>query len=190
MHLFFDTETSGLHRRWDAPASDLSNWPRLVQLGWILTDENGTEQKRSCRIVAPEGFAISPGATRQHGITTEYALRHGEPLGETLEEFRSAIEEATDVVGHNISFDLNVVGAEILRQGWVNTLVTRRSICTMREGTEYCRIPGKYGYKWPTLTELHLKLFGTEFESAHDAMADTSACMKCYFELKKKKVVH
>ena len=91
------------------------------------------------------------------------------------------------MVGHNVPFDLNVVGAELLRQGWINTLVTRRSICTMREGTEYCRIPGKYGYKWPTLTELHLKLFGREFESAHDAMSDTLAGMKCYFELKKKK---
>ncbi len=32
MYLFFDTETTGLPRNWHAPASDLANWPRLIQL--------------------------------------------------------------------------------------------------------------------------------------------------------------
>jgi DNA polymerase-3 subunit epsilon len=188
--LFFDTETSGLPRRWNAPTSDLANWPRLVQLGWVLVSPDGQEEARSCRLVKPEGLTISYGATRQHGISTEYALRHGEPLQEVLDEFRAALENVTQVVGHNISFDLNIVGAELLRQGWVNALVTRPSICTMREGTDYCQLPGRYGYKWPTLTELHFKLFGTEFESAHDALADTEACMRCYFELRNKRVLN
>jgi DNA polymerase-3 subunit epsilon len=157
--LFFDTETSGLPRRWNAPTSDLANWPRLVQLGWVLVSPDGQEEARSCRLVKPEGF-------------------------------RAALENVTQVVGHNISFDLNIVGAELLRQGWVNALVTRPSICTMREGTDYCQLPGRYGYKWPTLTELHFKLFGTEFESAHDALADTEACMRCYFELRNKRVLN
>ena len=32
-YLFFDTETTGLPANWQAPMSDLENWPRLVQIG-------------------------------------------------------------------------------------------------------------------------------------------------------------
>ncbi len=45
MFLFFDTETTGLPRNWQAPLEDLDNWPRLVQLAWLLMDENGKEVK-------------------------------------------------------------------------------------------------------------------------------------------------
>lgn len=27
MYLFFDTETTGLPKRWNAPVTDLENWP-------------------------------------------------------------------------------------------------------------------------------------------------------------------
>ena len=40
---FFDTETTGLPRDWNAPLRDLDNWPRLVQLAWLLCDEAGLE---------------------------------------------------------------------------------------------------------------------------------------------------
>ena len=32
MYLIFDTETTGLPKRWDAPLNDLDNWPRCVQV--------------------------------------------------------------------------------------------------------------------------------------------------------------
>jgi len=38
MYLFFDTETTGLPRNYKAPATDLANWPRLVQIAWLLAD--------------------------------------------------------------------------------------------------------------------------------------------------------
>ena len=58
------------------------------------------------------------------------------------------------------------------------------------DSEKFCKIPGKYGYKWPTLSELHLKLFDFDFEGAHDALLDVKACAKCLFELERKKVVH
>ena len=54
----------------------------------------------------------------------------------------------------------------------------------MLNTTKLCKIPGKYGYKWPTLSELHMFLFGNGFEGAHDALNDVLACAACYFELK------
>ena len=41
MYLVFDTETTGLPKKWNAPLSDSENWPRCVQLAWQLHDSKG-----------------------------------------------------------------------------------------------------------------------------------------------------
>ncbi|KAF0237889.1 MAG: DNA polymerase III subunit [Prolixibacteraceae bacterium] len=43
MYLFFDTETTGLPKNWKAPVTDLNNWPRLVQLAYLLYDSDGNQ---------------------------------------------------------------------------------------------------------------------------------------------------
>ena len=43
MYLFFDTETTGLPKNWKAPVTDLNNWPRLVQLAYLLYDTSDQE---------------------------------------------------------------------------------------------------------------------------------------------------
>ena len=35
----------------------------------------------------------------------------------------------------------------------------------MQSSTNYCKLPGPYGYKWPKLSELHIKLFWVDFEN-------------------------
>jgi len=59
----------------------------------------------------------------------------------------------------------------------------------MQGATHYCRLPGPRGYKWPTLAELHMELFNEPLEGAHHALVDTRACARCYFELKRLKVM-
>ena len=86
MHLFFDTETTGLPRDYRAPVSNSRNWPRLVQLAWLVTDDQGTEYKSLEYIIKPEGFAIPREASRIHGITTELARQRGADLGAVLAE--------------------------------------------------------------------------------------------------------
>ncbi|MCJ8276491.1 MAG: hypothetical protein MJK18_06600, partial [Bdellovibrionales bacterium] len=39
-YLFFDTETTGLPKSYKAPYTDLENWPRVVQLSWLVTENN------------------------------------------------------------------------------------------------------------------------------------------------------
>jgi len=184
--LFLDCETSGLPRRWNAPLTELSNWPRVVQLAWIVCDEQGTEIENACHLVAPDGWTIDPGATRQHGITSAHARRHGEPLRGVLDRFGAALQPVKTVVAHNVSFDLSVVGAEFLRAGQIDRLSLCKSFCTMRGSADVCRIPGKYGFKWPTLAELHEFLFGTPFTGAHDAAVDCDACRRCYFAIRER----
>lgn len=188
-YLFFDTETTGVPRNYNAPASDISNWPRLVQLGWILTDTKGNTISERCEIVKPDGFSIPIDAVRVHGITTEKALREGEPLREVINTFLADAKLAKCIVGHNISFDQHIVGAELCRLGITDTISRAKSICTMQAGTNFCKIPDIYGYKWPKLQELYKKLFGITFDKAHNAMADIEATKKCFFELLKLGVI-
>ena len=184
MYLFFDTETTGLPRNYKAPVTDLNNWPRLVQLAFLLYDDNGNKISAGDFIIKPDGFTIPSDASRIHGITTDRAKREGHPINHVLLNFKSLIEQAKYLVAHNMSFDEKIVGAEFLRNGMQNMLTGKRKICTMEGTTEFCRLPGPYGYKWPKLSELHYKLFKTGFEEAHNAAVDIIATAKCFWELR------
>ncbi len=189
MHLFFDTETTGIPRNHKAPASDLQNWPRLVQIAWLLVDEGGREVVSAEYIIKPVGFTIPKDAAKIHGITTEMARRNGVDLEPVLAEMASDIKKASALVAHNMPFDEKVLGAELLRSGNPNILGAKERKCTMHGATNFCRLPGQYGYKWPTLQELYRKLFNEELEGAHHALVDVRACARCYFELRRLKVM-
>ncbi len=189
MFLFFDTETTGLPRNWRSPQEDLDNWPRLVQLAWLLTDGNGREVKGASAIIRPEGFDIPAAAAAVHGITTERALVEGVGLSAALDGFIRAVDEAKIIVAHNMSFDEKIMGAELLRKNRAHRLFERPKICTMTSATDFCAIDNGYGYKWPKLVELHYRLFNEGFEGAHDALADVKACARCFFELIERGVI-
>ena len=90
MYVFFDTETTGLPRNWKAPVTDLDNWPRLVQLAWLVFDKDGNELAFADHIVRPDGFTIPKDASDVHRITTERALAEGEALLSVMEKFEAA----------------------------------------------------------------------------------------------------
>jgi DNA polymerase III epsilon subunit-like protein len=185
MFLFFDTETTGIPRDYKAPVSDLGNWPRLVQIAWLLIDDQQNEISSAEFIVRPEGFDIPAEAARIHGITTEMARRDGVSLHSALDEVTEDILRASVLIAHNMQFDEKILGAELLRAGRQNVVEAMVRRCTMQSATNYCQLPGRYGYKWPTLQELHQRLFGELFEGAHHALVDVRACAKCFFELKR-----
>lgn len=189
MYLFFDTETNGLPSNWKAPITNLSNWPRLVQIAWILFDGSGTEIERNDHIVRPQGFDIPYDAYSVHGITTERAFAEGVELRFVLDEFISQTQRAKYLVAHNMSFDEKIVGAEFLRNNMINPVDGKRRICTMERTTDYVGIPGYYGNKWPKLSELHQKLFGVDFEEAHNAAADINATAKCFWEARRRGLI-
>lgn len=181
---FFDTETTGLPRDWNAPLRHLENWPRMVQLAWIFCDDAGNELAGASRIIRPQGYVIPREAAKIHGITTERALAEGIPLAEALDEVLPHIEQATFAVAHNISFDEKILGAEFLRLERPTPFLKKPLHCTMKESTQFCALPGLYGFKYPNLTELHRKLFKKAFDGAHDALADVRACKAAYYELR------
>ena len=185
MYLFFDTETTGLPLNWRAPVSDLSNWPRLVQLAFLQFDNSGNKISGGDFIIKPDGFTIPAGASQIHGISTEKAMQEGVNLKDVLHEFQLIIDQANVLVAHNMSFDEKIVGAEFLRVGMHNPVPAKNKICTMQSTTDFCAISGPYGNKWPKLSELHYKLFKTGFEEAHNAAVDINATARCFWELRK-----
>lgn len=189
MYLFFDTETAGLPKSWKAPVQQIENWPRLVQVAWLLYDNDGNLLEKAEYIIKPEGFRIPIASTRIHGITTEIALKDGVDLEEVMQTFEASVQKATYLVAHNMNFDVNILGAEYIRADIESRFYKKLRICTMKSSTDYCGLPGRYGYKWPTLTELHQILFKKDFEEAHNALADIEATARCFWELKERGII-
>lgn len=182
--ILFDTETNGLPKDYKAPASAGDNWPRLVQLAWVVYDDQGELIEQGSRIIRPAGFTINPEAAAIHRITQERAEKEGQPLAAVLEEFLEAFNTARVVAGHNvIGFDKNVVGSEFIRTGVLRVANTPEWICTMKASTPVCKIPGKFGFKWPTLSELYRHLFQEDLVEAHDALVDVKATARCFWTL-------
>jgi DNA polymerase III epsilon subunit-like protein len=183
-YLIFDTETNTLPKNWKAPVSDTNNWPRVIQLAWELLDDKLEPLSQGSYLVKlSTGVRIDPKAQNVHGISLDRLQREGEDLGEVLTSFLAAMKQATHLVAHNYDFDSKVLGCEFIRQSGKNALQRKKSICTMKSTTDFCELPGPYGYKWPTLQQLHHKLFQEDFTGAHDAATDVAATRKCLVEL-------
>jgi DNA polymerase-3 subunit epsilon len=181
--LFFDTETTGLPKNWKAPVKDLNNWPRLVQLAYLVYDLSGNLIHSSNEIIKPNGFTIPTEASNVHHITTEIANKRGCKIEDTFEIFLIHLKRAKVIVAHNMAYDEKIIGAELIRLGLENVLETKKKICTMESTVELCKIKGQYSYKWPKLQELHRYLFNFDFDGAHDALADIHATAKCFWKL-------
>jgi len=201
MYLFFDTETTGLAKDFNAPATDLENWPRITQIGWQLYDEDENLVNEFCSLIKPDNWTIptveeleaqgnkNPNFFVENNMSTERCEAEGVPLTEVLEKLVEDMEKSTYLIAHNMDFDKKVVSAEFIRYQ-VKPKNKLEKLCTMKESTDYCKLKNNWrGYKWPTLVELHNKLFDEDFEGAHDALADVKACSKSFFELKKRGVM-
>ncbi len=186
MYLIFDTETTGLPKNFNAPVSDTDNWPRCIQIAWQLHDAEGHCIEHQDYLVRPDGFNIPFDSEKIHGISTELATEQGISLKEVLAKFHEILQRTTFVVGQNVGFDVNIMGAEFYRESHTNLLQELPVLDTCTEATAtLCQIPGGRGgkFKLPSLTELHEFLFGEPFAEAHNATADVEATSRCFLEL-------
>lgn len=191
MYIIFDTETTGLPKNWKLPYTATDNWPRCVQIAWQLHDKNGTLIETKDFLVYPDGYDIPFDSERIHGISTLLAQKEGVPLQEVLKEFNEALDKSEFIVGQNIGFDINVMGAEFIRAHIETPMHDMPILDTCTETTaQLCQLPGGRGgkFKLPTLTELHKFLFQHPFGEAHNATADVEATTRCFFELVRRRI--
>lgn len=183
--LVFDTETTGLPKYFNSSMEDVDNWPRMTQLGFVLITEEGEIIKQFQSLIKPDGWEIPKEKFFiENNMSTERCEKEGEDVFKVLREFQDTLKLANYKVAHNMSFDRNIVGAEIIRAGISLPLFKfKPEICTMRETTNFVKIKSHAGSnKWPKLIELHNHLFGYVFDGAHDAMSDVQATSKCLIE--------
>lgn len=188
--IIFDCETTGLPVNWKAPMSQLDNWPRVIQLAWIRTDYVGNEEAKGKYLIKPDGWEVPTGNFWvDNGFTQSESMMNGEPVEDILDLFINDLNQSDYIVSHNMSFDYNVVGSEMIRaKKKANHKPIK--ICTKEAGTDVCKIPGQYNkFKWPKLEELHQFLFKKGFEGAHDALSDVIACKDCFFEMVKQNII-
>lgn len=181
--LFFDTETTGIPDRsakWDV---DFNDYPRIVQIAWMIGEH------AESHIIRPEGWEIPEETVAVHGITTEYALEHGEPFILVIARFIEFATNAGLLCGHNIHFDTGIIKANILRElgrEYYNAndveqaLFKGKRIDTMRSTMKWVDARNSWGkLKFPNLGELYARCFPGETFPAHDALEDVKAVARC-----------
>jgi DNA polymerase III epsilon subunit-like protein len=189
-YLVFDTETTGLpqferHRRGFPPPSAFARYDcsRVVSIAWMLvraTDHVVVWEDKG--LVRPEGFDIPAQATAIHGITTARALAEGEPFDDIMRRFSTCL--SGEVVGHNVDFDVHVLGAELARRGakWAECLarlLKAKRTCTMAMAKNVLDLAAN-----PKLGVLHRLLFDEPPAGPlHDAQVDTLACFRCLVQM-------
>uniref|UniRef100_A0A6C0HIE1 Exonuclease domain-containing protein n=1 Tax=viral metagenome TaxID=1070528 RepID=A0A6C0HIE1_9ZZZZ len=201
--LVFDVETSGLIPKGE-PVLDVC--PYILQLSFVVFDTATMKiiQQYNSYINVPSKVRITPEIERLTGITRA-KCNSGVVVSEALDALYTAYIKCSRVIAHNIEFDSKMVRIELARNSGRKTrhlcdllntgfeiVEKKERYCTMANSIELCNImvdaidkrgqPYQYK-KFPKLSELHVKLFGTIPENLHDSMVDTLACLRCYMKL-------
>ena len=176
----FDTETTGLVKNSLVP---LQHQPRIIEFcGFLVDDSLGYEPEEAVidevEFLCNPGVPIDPVITRITGIKPE-DVEGKAMFSEYADQVLEKIGAADAAVAHNLSFDMALVEADLLRCSADAFLWPHRLFCTV-EQTEWIK-----GHRL-SLGALHEELFGEPFKGAHRARTDVMALTKCYLELRKR----
>jgi DNA polymerase III epsilon subunit-like protein len=189
--LVLDTETTGLPADFTALPTNVDNWPRLVQVAWMVVEESGKVLRHYNAIVRPDGFTIPEGASRLHGIYQRYAEEEGMDVEVVLLDLLADMAECKNIVCHNVDFDMPVLAAELLRTFGIADFVGFSLFCTKRQTAALCKVPPRENENWPeyfrapSLQELHGFCFQEGFANWHNAMHDVEATARCFVYIRK-----
>jgi len=191
--MVFDTETTGLPDKVNKVENhNLHLWPHIVQLSYIIYDNetNVVIKQKNVIIKVPNNINIPDNVVLIHGITNDISKNNGSDIIKHLIEFMEDYNNIDILIGHNISFDVNLIRAELLRHVLYNDFEklkdTTKHYCTMQNTKKMCnmQIINKQGYKYikpPKLIELHTFLFNKEPKHLHNALNDVLICFRCYY---------
>jgi DNA polymerase-3 subunit alpha len=181
MEMFFDTETTGFPSKEVALGHPSQPW--VIQFAYILRDNGKIIEENEYIVNIP--VDVPERITEITGLT-KHDTNKGHSTQFVYDTFYNAMKESKKVIGHNLSFDLQlmrIMSQRVERQQ--REKLNPQYICTMKSSVPICKIPNKYkGYKWPNLTEAYKSLVDVNgFSKSHTALADTRACMAVYDKL-------
>lgn len=203
--LVFDTETTGLPKTKIINPDTLHLWPHIVQFSYLIydTELNDVIVVEDNIVKMAPGIDIPAESTAIHGITNQMSQIDGVSLSQALRSFFRDLKTADRLVGHNISFDINLVIVELLRMIYDATPNSgdddistnknnlhqianfKNTYCTLQESIDLCAIKavtklGKEYNKFPKLIELHQKLFQVMPNNLHNSLTDILVTLRCY----------
>lgn len=182
--LFLDTETSGLPKKWDRKYTASDNWPHVLQLAWIIFDEEMQEVKRSNKYIYEPLIPISPAAEQIHGLTPPFLMKHGEKKKDVLRKLSHDLKKyRPQVIGHFLSFDIQVLCAEYFRCNLPIPFSGITYFCTLLHSKIYVRNPNMVHLPLPLLYEA---LFSETPKNIHNAEKDAAITASCFFEMKRR----
>jgi DNA polymerase-3 subunit alpha len=180
-----DTETTGIPSRKGYDEyfhySETSKYDssRVIEIAYTISTSKGRVIKKVSHLIRPVGIKIEN--SNIHGITQEKAETEGIPMYDVLKELEEDIKNVSNLIGHNILFDCNVLLSEFHRLNFKDLILKFESVrksCTMKLGRKLLG-----GGKPPKLTELYHQLFNEKVELSHRALADVETCFRCYIKL-------
>jgi len=198
MHIIvIDTETTGLIPKGVA-SRDLSKCPHIIQLSYMIFDtvKFVVLEDYDAIVKLDDGVEISARSIEIHKITRAKSQMSGVPINVALFNLRSALiaYNVQLIVGHNISFDVQMMDIECRRTGlsglfrreladrdtaalW-NSASPIPQYCTMENSKDICnnRVQSMYGgfyLRFSKLNEVFTKLFGDD--DVVDDVDDTAA---------------
>jgi hypothetical protein len=203
MHVIvIDTETTGLIPKGVA-SRDISKCPHIMQLSYMVcsTDDFKIKEDYDAIIRLNDGVDISERSIEIHKITREKSRVAGVSIIVALYNLKQAISryDVKLIVGHNISFDAQMIDIECRRNGlrgfvqssentmssgnMINTYVPM--FCTMDNSKDVCnnRVQSMYGgtyIRFSRLGEVFEKLFGDVDRAA--STSETSTTSSVYAE--------
>ena len=187
----FDVETTGLFtrkRREKVDFRKLVNFDncRIVSISWIIIDSNEKDTiiEKKNYYIKPDKFDVPQESTNIHGLTTDYLLTNGITIHTVFQELKNLFTNKynfTNIVSHNIDFDINVIKSELYRYNYLTLLEkihNTETFCTMLNSHKVMSIG-----KWPKLREAYIYFYNKDIENAHQAEFDTFYCYEIYKKL-------
>ena len=194
-----DTETTGLPKQpgygryflhSKTSAYDSS---RMVQICIMEYDRDMRYIKKYNWIIKPKGFSIKN--EKFHGISEKRANAEGVDISTVINLLKSKISNIKLIVAHNVSFDVNVIGSEIYRNGHEKIAEAFCKVpryCTSFSTKGVLKIKMKYSdkYKEPKLVELYDYLFDKPPpKGLHDAGVDCQVLAECFAAMVEKGMI-
>lgn len=177
--LILDTETTGLPLSKCPEKIEDFNRARMIELAYIIYDENKNEVLRKSNLVIPDNFEICN--EHIHGISQRMASNNGKHISEIFKEFEQDLTNVEYIVAHNAIFDMNIIISECYRYNFrslLDILKNKKVKCTLFLAKQ-C-LQGKRSFK---LTKLYSYFFEDEELQAHRALSDAIMCSRIYFHL-------
>jgi DNA polymerase III epsilon subunit-like protein len=206
--IIFDTETTGLPKSKLISPDTLHLWPHIVQFSYGIYDTELTciVELFDYVVKVKNTVVIPEDSIKFHGITNQMSMEIGVPIEEIFGKFFYYLQTVDKVIGHNVSFDINMVKIELLRLIYskdiqlsqneikmckqnLHYITNLKNIyCTLQESIKLCNIPaidskGKPYLKYPRLIELHKKLFESEPNNLHNSLNDILVTLRCYIKM-------